>query len=366
MQMSGVRLLSAFLGALLLSSGAAASTHPPESGCAAFSQAGDLAEISIRSRELTLRLFRPASDSQPRVAVLKLGEEEWGCNLAFSSDDDLLAVATWTQAQQMRVRLWELDTSKWVALDPHPPTGYAHNVELLGFWMKTHDLVFSGTNGKAASPRMAIYTQSPSGKLVENVESPPAWVDLHGGFLWEQSPSGRSLSRSGLFSSARQDTHESVVLPTIQGASCWADGIVFPTPNFLVGASASGTGVVTVWASRPGAAKPDLTTIVAPQKKPLVKWSDVHVRIASAPQGNLFAVDRQVTEWGLMDTIKARRDDIWIYSAEPLKLIAHVPPQGCGTLDAFALGSDRLAGEWCGKWQIEAVVPERNHGVGHP
>ena len=330
----------------------------PDSGCVAFSPRGSLARVVIHPPRLVLRIFSSGSASQaPVVGQLVLSRKEWPCRLSFSADGGLIAVTTYTGAG-VQLRVWDRKACKWTAtLHPSLPSAYAHDVEAVGFWKTSHNVAFTGS-AAGIDGRVAVSVQSLSGSLVKQVQGlPPGFLDPESGYYWVRS-SGAPCQLQARTLSGKAKVHLAVVLPPVQG-SCLGYQPMFPSGGVLAGANATGSGTVEVWVVHAGTGTPEIASIAKPKKALLSRWADVSVRTTTSPSGNLLAVDRQVTDWSMEDTIQRQRNDLWIYRLAPLALVYHIPARACGRLYAFAIGGvsghPQLVEDWCGEWHTDPV-----------
>lgn len=331
----------------------------PNSGCVAFSPQGSLARVVVHHRRLILRIFPFGPTSQALTANPNvLSQNEWGCKLSFSADGGLIVVTTYTRANGVRSRVWNLKTSKWIAtLHPSLPNGYVHDIEAVGFWKTSHDVAFSGATG-GIDGHVGVSIQSLSGSPQKQTQDlPPGFLDPESGYYWARSPKSPCQLQARTIDE-KPGLRPGVLLPQVQG-SCLGAQPMFSKLGAVAGATATGSGGVEVWATRMYPGNPETAWIAKPRKSFLAKWADVSVRTTMSPSGSLMAVDRLVTDWSIADTIQRQQDDLWIYRLAPLSLIAHIPPSGCGRLYTFSIGDasghPQLVEEWCGQWKVDGI-----------
>ena len=341
-----------------------ASVPPYPTACAAFSQRGDLAEVTVDKGVLSFRLIRP--DGGEKTYRETIAQDEEDCQVFFPVKAGVVAVVTRIGKEGARVRAWNSESEKWESrFDIEPRSGLVGRLSVRGFWNGGPDLVVTGRQRESSDAPLTSMLVDSAGNVVSSPGNPrPAFaVDARRNRAWslvKDGPKG-CISRpvrltDGSLPSPGSDLPE---LP----CDCFAGGLRgFPTANSVVGANGKGNGGTWVWACQSGRSSPSKLLLSSPPKRFLDRWVDSGpADLTVSPDGKFFAVVVGVTEWWATDTVRSNWNDVYVFQTEPLRELSGFKGKGkCRALYAVAVGDfagiPHVAMNWCGKWEIRTVV----------
>ncbi len=345
-----------------------ASVPPHPTACAAFSQSGDLAEVTVNNGVLFFRLIRP--DGGEKTYREPVAKDEEDCQVFFPVKAGSVAVVTRIGKEGARVRVWSSETEKWGSrFDIEPRSGLVGRLSVRGFWNGGTDLVVTGRQRESSDAPLTSMLVDSTGKVVSSPGNPrPAFaVDARRNRAWalvKDGPKGcisRPVRlRDGSLPIAGSDLPE---LP----CDCFAGGLRgFPNANSVVGANGKGNGGTWVWACQSGKSSPSKLLLPSPPKRFLDRWVDSGpADLTVSPDGKFFAVVVGVTEWWAADTVRSNRNVVHVFQTDPLQQITRFEGRGkCKALFAAAVGDFegrlRIALNWCGKWKVQTITSPKS------
>lgn len=333
-------------------------------GSAAFSRHGDLAELTVVGRALSLDIIRADGTHESGRTTISSNPYGVECSVFITDDGTLAAVVTRLPLKEREsIQVWDVTSAKWrSSFDIVPRPGLEGRITVLGFWKGGHDLLVES----ATRSVLALALVDVSGKLVDG----PAQidhaidVDTAHGRVWISRPGANSYDVFAFdFASPPGEPVARANLPSdCSGMSTQTVG--FPVPDMLVGARNWGSTQITVVSScELKTGSHSQVRIPPPRKQFLDAYVDAGPsQLEVSPSGKFFAVRLAVTRWSHFDTQRAVWHDLYVFQTDPLRQIAKFgrkKGRWCWALDAFAVGDAggvaRVATDWCGNWKVQAL-----------
>jgi len=352
--------------------------------CAAYSADGHWAEGAfINPGTLSIELAEGSSAPDSLTLTLRPAHSDPyyrpGCGLFFSQDGQYLAVsetpanATKTPLQigvlDLRARKWAPSIETPAQLSPYVQP------RLEAFFEEKDKLVVSALTSKESPPgkyKAIDLLIGVDGRVLWSAERPRPlwdWTDAAHDRVWYSGEADGCVLRSEAFIGKGAEQSAAVELP-LGGDACGdvvGLRVAFPDEKTLVAAGTM-TGDRGDWVWTATLTGRSGEKLALPRKRPgpfTRSLSYIVIGGSLSPDGQVYAVSREVTSVTALDEGFYKRGEISLVQVRPLRLIGEVrPKEQCASADAFAVdhrnGQVTVLANWCGQWERSELPVSRS------